>query len=294
MSGIGRSASVSRRITRLVCRPPLTACGSGTAFCRPVAGSRGCLSPPRGTRRSTEGVRSLGAGACGQHMREGAARDKIWRVRAWRIVPIALVLTGAVACTGGSGGDKTDPATPSPTSSAVSSPSSTPPSTSAQPTTTAPSVATTGPNVRPGEKPPTLPTALDTNRGALDYARYWFRALDWAYATTDSALARTVYVSSCTDCTHFLSKSIDEIAKANEHFKGGRISIQSTTLAPNDGRDGSSQAVDVRILQGAATIVDAHGRTTDRMPATGVVEFRSWLKWTGTRWVLVDWKTAVS
>ena len=228
-------------------------------------------------------------------MRDGAARDKIWRVRAWQIVPIALVLTGAVACTGGSGGGKSDPPTPRPTSSVESSPSSTAPTTSARPTTAIPSVATTGPNVRPGEKPPAL-TALSKSHstvGALQFAALWLRALDWGYATTDSTLARRLFGTGCAECGRF-ANNFDRAKAEGDHFTGGRLSYRSSTLVHDDNRHPGTTVVDIVFNQEAIRIVSGDGKTKETEKQQLNVRYREWLSWTsGSGWSVQDFQQVV-
>ena len=92
---------------------------------------------------------------------------------------VAVVTLVAAACGGGAA---EHPSTSSPASVPVSSATATP---AVSPT----SPATSGPNVRPGERPPAMPAAAKqhTQEGALAFAGYFIKALDWSIATTDSS-----------------------------------------------------------------------------------------------------------
>ncbi|WP_375491292.1 DUF6318 family protein [uncultured Jatrophihabitans sp.] len=202
----------------------------------------------------------------------------------WWCAAILAITAALTACTGS--------ATPRPTHSPVP----TTPSTSAAPSSTAPPapvVPTTGPNVRPGERPPTLPAVGHEDKpiGADFYARYWIETLDWGYATTSSALARTAFSPVCTGCARFVT-TYDLTSKAGDHFVGGRSSITSSAIADNDKRNGAQYAVDITISVAPLKTVDAKGAAvSSAKPLT--ITFRNWLAWRGVGFTVVDFKQVV-
>ena len=205
----------------------------------------------------------------------------------WRVVALGL-LCAAVGLTGCGGSSKAaHPVTPT---STFSDPRGT-----GSPASSTPTVATTGPNVRPGEKPPVLPPAGKTNTtvGELEFAAYWMEAVDWGYATTDSTLAKSLHAPSCTGCARFLQNIIDSTRQKDQHFRGGRISVTGTDLKASDGHAGATAIVDVTVQQGAMKVLDASGAVVDSAPAIKNGLFRTWLRWNGVGWVVVDWKRAV-
>jgi hypothetical protein len=196
-------------------------------------------------------------------------------------VPFALGLA-LTACTSGGGADPTF----SPTDTY------TPPShsTSPDPSTTAP--VTTGPNVRPGEKPPTLPPVAKTNSnaGAIAFAEYWERTIDWGYATVDSSLARSAFSPACAECTRFM-KSVFDSAHANgTRFGGGRFQIRGAILQRNDHHNGATDVVDVTYAVQALQVSDRTGKTLGIVPADDHIIDRVWMRWLGGRLTVVDWK----
>jgi hypothetical protein len=200
------------------------------------------------------------------------------------------MLTGVVGCTSsGSNGPSGTPSTsaPSRVSTAVTSPISAP--------TPSPSVATTGPNVRPGEKPPVLPDLATHNSraGAAEFARFWFRALDWGYATTDSTLAKSLYLSACTDCARFM-RNFDGPKAKGEHFTGGRSIVLNTKVVSGDTSHPGTTPIDVRITVGALKTLSAKGRTVASAPASPTLTYRLWLQRVGSEWRVLDSKQVVS
>lgn len=209
----------------------------------------------------------------------------------------AFVAIGVAAsgCTSSTSGDPTT-APMSATSSTPTSVTSTPTTKSSAPTSPPPTVPTTGPNVRPGEKRPELAGAGHTNspQGQLAFATYWMQSIDWAYATTSSTLSRSLFDSTCAGCTRFLRNVIDYTVRHHEHFAGGRLHVISTSIQPNDHRDGATAVVDVTVNQTALKVVSASGKMLGRAKAVHGGRFRVWLRWLGSRWTVVDWKQAVS
>jgi hypothetical protein len=162
------------------------------------------------------------------------------------------------------------------------------------PAPSTPSVATTGPNVRPGEKPPTLPDGAKLNNpsGGAQFAGYWIEALDWGYATTDSSLARTLYAPSCSGCARFLQNIIDVTRQQNQSFRGG-LNVVETNVVTDDTRHPGTQPVDVTIHADALQTLDAAGHLVITAAAIPKTTFRVWLKWASAGWVLVDSKEVV-
>lgn len=156
-----------------------------------------------------------------------------------------------------------------------------------------PSVATTGPNVRAGEKPPTLAALgrTDSPAGALVFAQFWVRALDWGFATTDSTLPRRLYSPKCSDCARFMANFDDARAKS-EHFLGGRFRFSREVLADNDHRNGAQRAVDVTISVTAIRQVTEAGRVIGKSPAVPSITYRVWLGRSGAQWAVVAFKEA--
>jgi hypothetical protein len=134
---------------------------------------------------------------------------------------------------------------------------------------------------------------MDTQAGAQSFAAYWFRALDWGYATTDSTLARSLYAPICTDCTRFMH-NFDAPRRLGHHFRGGRLTVIGAKVTRNDGRHGADQAVDVVIDAQALVEMNGAGRIVGRSPAIHNLTYRVWASWTSGRWVVVDTKEVVA
>ena len=141
---------------------------------------------------------------------------------------LIIVYIGMAAACGGkrttSSSDTTETApTVTPVPSASASVSVTP---SVRTTALPPGVATTGANLRPGETPPVIdPVGLtNTAEGAEQFAIYWEQALDWAYATMDTTLARSLASPACVTCENVLT-GIDESRSRGEQMAGGRSRV---------------------------------------------------------------------
>jgi hypothetical protein len=69
-------------------------------------------------------------------------------------------------------------------------------------------------------------------------------------------------------------------------YEGGRITVTRHEIAPNDGRNGAEEAVDVTVAQTVLRVYDGK-RLVDRASPTKGVTFRLWLDWVG-EWRVVQ------
>jgi hypothetical protein len=202
------------------------------------------------------------------------------------------VWIGCVLATCAVAGCTSDTPAPDDTSQTSLTTTYSPPHYSTAPASTPP--ITTGPNVRPGEKPPTFPKSLETNvpSAAGAFAVYWEKTIDWGYATVDSSLPRTVYSASCAGCERFM-KIFDGARADGVHFRGGRLLILSWTIQPSDHHYGATAVIDVTFSIQALQAINRTGKVVESDPAVARTTDRVWVRWTGTRLTVVDWKHVV-
>lgn len=198
------------------------------------------------------------------------------------LVAAAVGVLLATACTGGRG----SPAVPSgPGSSAPSPATGSVSLSSPAPLRTGP--LTTGPGVRPGEVPP-VQSALarqHTPEGALAFAAYYFKALDWSLATTDPYLLRTLSEPSCKSCVGHV-KGLDELGASRSHVSGARISLQSVRLVQGAFKVDSDFVVQAHIVQAAGQVIRADGASASRQPRKSS-QLYVFLSWKALQWRIV-------
>jgi len=102
------------------------------------------------------------------------------------------------------------------------------------------------------------------------------------------------FAPSCTSCSRFLSNLIDDVHQAGEHFSGGHIAVTNSDLRAADGHLNASRIVDLTLRQEALRILDDAGSLKRSSPAVKSVIYRTWLRWTGSAWTVVDWKRVVA
>lgn len=214
-------------------------------------------------------------------------------MRFWRIALVTLVLGSAVGCTSdGGAGPSGSPAQSSSSASATSLP---PSSAAPTPKSSAATVPTSGPNVRPGEKPPVL-TALghkNSRAGAADFSLFWFQALDWGYATTNSALAKKLFLPQCSDCAR-LASAPDQAGRAAHHFSGGRLSVSTRRVVVDDFRHPGTTVLDVAVSAEPLKTLDSKNRIVSTEPGIGKIVYRLWLAWSANSWAVLDIKEALT
>jgi len=84
----------------------------------------------------------------------------------------------------------------------------------------------------------------------------------------------------------------DPLAKG-QHFRGGRLHIDETSVVTDDTRHRGTTPIDVTIHTEALQTIDGGGHVVTTALAIPKHVFRLWLKWTGTAWVVIDSKHVV-
>jgi hypothetical protein len=179
------------------------------------------------------------------------------------------------------------------TSALATTPTTTTPPTSAStPTATAVPTATTplltGAAVRPGEAPPTIDTYVnhDNSSGALAFAAYFYKALDWSIATTNPDLLRPISAQSCTACNSYI-QGLDALASAGGYSEGGRI--QATSFEITEGNVVKADyVVEVTIHQRVEVIVSPGGPPSTYPPKADPLTTYIYMDWRGAGWQVVD------
>ncbi|MGI8677160.1 MAG: DUF6318 family protein [Jatrophihabitans sp.] len=144
--------------------------------------------------------------------------------------------------------------------------------------------------MRPGERPPVLSDVgrLNLPVGQITFAQFWFQALDWGYATTDSTLARELFAKACEQCER-LSAIFDSAKREGSHFDGGRLHV-TDTIVTQDHSHAASVAVDVSFSQDALKKIGRSGAVQIAEPRQAKTEYRVWLSRKSDSWTVVDLK----
>jgi hypothetical protein len=189
---------------------------------------------------------------------------------------LVVVTLVAVAC-GGSG-----VAQPPSRSSIASGPVLSPTAkVSASPTTP----ATSGPNVRPGERPPTMPAAAKqhTQEGALAFAGYFIRALDWSIATTDPSLLVQISDPACVACANYV-KEIRDVRAQGGYIRGGRISLSAAEINQSVSKSGVDYIIIISTVQEPDSIIGKSHSPMSQETSTERLKSNLLLTWRGS-WV---------
>jgi Family of unknown function (DUF6318) len=193
----------------------------------------------------------------------------------------AAVLILLAGCSGTGGHRAATPsATAAPTSPALTSASPTP---TPSPTATTPLL--TGAAVKPGEVPPTEDPHFitDDSGGAIAFAGYFYRALDWSIATTNANLLRPISDPSCVECQKFIDE-IDAFAAKGGHSEGARI--LATKFAPAHGDLVQSQfVIQVTLTQEPEVFVNADGTRSTPSPPTNPTVSYLYMDWQNSDFV---------
>jgi hypothetical protein len=195
------------------------------------------------------------------------------QIRFLAIVAVVAIL--ASGCTSGESSPRpSSSASPSGPSTALTSPS---------PSRTGP--LTTGPNVRPGEKPPTLPAAAKqhTPAGALAFAEYYFQAFDWGYATSDPFLVQEISGPKCTACQRYVN-GLETLTQSAGYVRGGRVSLESAKLVTGSFRVKSDYVVELVNREQAVVLVKPGVTPTTAQAAVRDDTSLVFASWVAGRW----------
>lgn len=199
-----------------------------------------------------------------------------------RLRPLVVSIVGVLFFAGcGSSGDKPSP---SPTPTATSN--SATPSAAPSPSRTGP--LTSGPNVKPGETPPVLDkfAKQHSSAGALAFATYFIKALDWSLATTDPYLLKQISAPSCQACQRYMEQ-IESNRKTQTSFLGGRITINSVQLDFGSSSVKADYIVKFSLDQ-RAEVVHRPGLTASTVPASRNLTSYVFVSWIGGDWHVVE------
>lgn len=191
---------------------------------------------------------------------------------------VAVVTLVAAACGGGAAEHPS-------TSSLASGPVSTP---TARPAVSPTTPASSGPNVRRGERPPTMPAAAKehTQEGALAFAGYFIRALDWSIATTDPSLLVPISSPSCAACNSYISR-LNSLRRAHGYLQGGRLKLISEKIAIGSFSIRSDYVIVTRTFQEAVLLISPRVKPSHISDATQD-ESRVYVMWARNGWIAVE------
>lgn len=184
------------------------------------------------------------------------------------LVCLTAAVCMAIAGCSGPGARSADPSASSTQVSATAATGTSPgpaASTAPAPVVTTPAVPadvrTTGPNLtHPGERPPVMPLLATehTAAGAIAFATFFIRTIDWGYASTSAAYMKHYALTSCIGCES-IELGIDHEDQKNRHFVGDRFHDLTAQLVPNL-RPGAQRTVDVTFEVDSVETVDSHNQ----------------------------------
>ena len=147
---------------------------------------------------------------------------------------------------------------------------------------------TTGPGVLPGEKPPVLSADAKqhTPAGALAFATYYIRALDWSFATNDAYLLKQITSSSCSACRRYIT-ALDGLSDG-ERLTGSRITVVSNRLVTGRFNVKSDLVVEFVLNDQAAVLVKPSSPPSTVAPAATHDKSLVFLSWVASSWRIVE------
>jgi hypothetical protein len=196
------------------------------------------------------------------------------------LLAVVVVGCGLAACTSGGGHDPT-PTAPQSTYQ---------PSTHATATPTPTNPRTTGAGVSPGEKPPVLRQIANehTRIGALEFAVYYIKALDWGTATADPFLLEQISAPTCKSCKISIDAMRNLEAEGGK-VEGGRYKIESVETLDGTGSVKADYAIKFVLTQDPIVVVHPTATNTVTTKRETFVS-EVYISWVRGRWLVMERK----
>ena len=199
-----------------------------------------------------------------------------------RLRPLMVSIVGVLLLADcGSSGDK-----PSPSPTPTATPNSATPSPTPSPSRTG--SLTSGANVRPGETPPVLDkfAKQHNSAGALAFASYFIKALDWSLATTDPYLIKQISAPSCQACKAYINR-LSIFQREGGHVRGGRISLKSESIVQGQGKVKADYIVLTQFSQQPASVIIGSASPSPVSAQSEVTSY-VYLTWLAGSWRVVE------
>jgi hypothetical protein len=145
----------------------------------------------------------------------------------------------------------------------------------------------TGPNVRPGERPPVMPAAAKqhTQEGALAFAGYFIRALDWSIATIDTTSLDAVSAPECKACHSYIIE-LNRLRVEGGRIQGGRITLRSASSNPGRRDRPSDYQIAVSYVQDPDYVI-----RPSSLPSPDGTASKTYRSFVLVRWIATGWQT---
>ncbi len=209
---------------------------------------------------------------------------------------LSVLILGMIMVLSGCGGSpKQVPFTPSTTYDPPPGPS-TSGNPGSSPAPTGPASAATGipadvptvatnPTVA-GERPPVPPPMVHTQTGAITFAEFFMKTVDWEIATDDNHYVKHYFASTCAQCIAIAAVA-DNHARDGLHSEGGRSTLVRAAMGSRKDLFGAELTVDVYVATSALAVVNASGTVVSGDPAYPDYHEQLLLKWGDAGWVVV-------
>ncbi len=119
------------------------------------------------------------------------------------------------------------------------------------------------------------------------FAKYYFQAFDWGYATNDPYLVRRISSSKCSACNVYIS-TLQRVKDRNETVRAGRIVIDSISPITGSFRFKSDYVIDVGLSE-ERVILDRVGHPP-QVVAAAIKDNHSlvFVSWVHRHWQVIE------
>jgi hypothetical protein len=126
-----------------------------------------------------------------------------------------------------------------------------------------------------------------TAAGALAFAAFFVRTIDWGTQTESSAYARHYVAASCSTCTPFRSRA-DLDRREGKKYSGGAFTIRSVHLTKRPTHAGAEYTALVVFDVTAFRETNRNGKVVLSDVGHELEQFEESVQWTDSGWTVVD------
>ncbi|MCW2525702.1 MAG: hypothetical protein JWM76_562 [Pseudonocardiales bacterium] len=126
-----------------------------------------------------------------------------------------------------------------------------------------------------------------TPEGAVAFAAFFIRTVDWGYASSDPAYMNHYFQESCIQCVNY--RTFLTSAKTKDaYYRGSRATIVDNSVGEIGGPFNAEMSIVAHVNVTAWDLIDMNDKSLGSGITLDNVRQELWLRWIGGTWVVVD------
>jgi hypothetical protein len=131
-----------------------------------------------------------------------------------------------------------------------------------------------------------------TAEGAVAFAAFFIRTVDWGYATTSPTYMNHYFQPSCLECRNLRTFLVTAVER-NGYYRGSRLTISQATRGAVGGEFSAEYSTVVTSSATGWDVVDVNGKSLGSGPPSDKAKDEVWTAWVEDGWTVVKMVTTV-